>query len=83
MQAIFVAHGPFSMVSKDSHQPRSLLSRALSRGKTGWHSSSSDGAYIMEGFPNVEIYGLVTKLLGIEGSAARTNGTAGFWDKYF
>jgi hypothetical protein len=38
----------------------------------------------MKGFPNVEIKGLVMKLLGLESDKqAPTNGTAGFWDKYF
>ena len=35
------------------------------------------------GFENVQIYGLVMKLLGIEEHAAKTNGTIGFWDQYF
>ena len=37
----------------------------------------------METFQNVEVYGLMMKLLGIEKFAAETNGTKGFWDKYF
>jgi len=36
----------------------------------------------MNGFPNVEIYNLVMKLLGTEAWAVKTNGTTGFWDKY-
>jgi hypothetical protein len=81
MYAMFVAHGPFSSVVKLLHQT-SLSSRALSRPNMGWHSTSDD-TYVMDGFQNVEVYNLVMKLLGIEGKAAKTNGTAGFWDRYF
>ncbi|KAG8907981.1 hypothetical protein FRB99_001147 [Tulasnella sp. 403] len=35
---------------------------------------------VMKGFKNVELYGLVVKLLGIQG--AKTNGTEGFWDNW-
>lgn len=81
---MFVAHGPFSAVVKAlHHQPRSLLSRMfLDRPNQGWHSTSDD-TYVMESFPNVNIYDLVIKLLGAEAHAASTNGTVGFWDKYF
>ncbi|KAF7768080.1 hypothetical protein Agabi119p4_7323 [Agaricus bisporus var. burnettii] len=80
MQAIFVAHGPFSAVTKSLHQSkrRGFLDLAIN----GWHSTS-DNTYVMDTFANVEIYGLVTKLLGIEDFAANHNGTVGFWDKYF
>ena len=83
MHAMFVAHGPFSSVAKAVHQTRSrsLLSRALSRPDKGWHSTSDD-TYVMNTFQNVEIYNLVMKLLGVE-QVASTNGTQGFWDKYF
>jgi hypothetical protein len=37
----------------------------------------------MKGFPNLEINGLIMKLLGLEDKQPPTNGTAGFWDKYF
>lgn len=78
MHAMFVAHGPFSSVVKVLHQnsKRGLLSRP----NKGWHSTSDD-TYVMDRFENVQIYNLVTKLLGIKG--AKTNGTTGFWDKYF
>jgi hypothetical protein len=81
MHAIFVAHGPFSTVTK-AHYKRSWWSRFSSVPKNGWHSTMDD-AYVMNGFQNVEIYNLVMKLLGIEDMAARTNGTSGFWDQYF
>ncbi len=87
MHAMFVAHGPFSSVVKAIHQARSeasILSRRLSfmRPNKGWHCTSND-TYVMETFQNVEVYGLMVKLLGIEEFAAETNGTKGFWDKYF
>jgi hypothetical protein len=74
MQAIFIAHGPFSADIKALHQ-------SGKRPHKDWHSTGHQ-AYIMERFQNVEIYSLVMKLLGIENQAAPTNGTAGFWDKY-
>jgi len=78
MQAMFVAHGPFSVEAKAQHQRRSNM---LARAKGGWHSTSED-SYIMETFPNVEIYNLVIRLLGIGANAANNNGTVGFWDQY-
>jgi len=72
MQAIFVAHGPFSHGAK-LYSPDTQPS--------AWHSVI-DGTYIIPGFANVELYNLVVRLLGIEAWAAPNNGTAGFWDKY-
>ena len=83
MHAMFVAHGPFSAVAKAVHQSRrSNALTSLWNKNAGWHSTSDD-TYVMDGFQNVQIYGLVMKLLGIEEHAASTNGTKGFWDKYF
>jgi hypothetical protein len=84
MNAIFVAHGPFSATAKIAHHRQSSHGlRSLSGPNKGWHSTSND-TYVMDGFENVEIYNLVMKLLGIpQAEAARTNGTAGFWDTYF
>ena len=82
MNAIFVAHGPFSSTAKVVHhgQSSSHRLRGLSSPNNGWHSTSDD-TYVMNGFENVEIYNLVMKLLGIpQAEAAQTNGTAGFWD---
>ncbi|KAG6866183.1 hypothetical protein C0991_007733 [Blastosporella zonata] len=61
MHAMFIAHGPFSTDVKALHQ-------SGTKAKTGdhWHSTASN-TYIMERFPNVEIYNLVIKLLGIGG----------------
>lgn len=81
MQAIFVAHGPFSISTKAHLYRRSNSIHTHSRSLDGWHSISDD-TYIMSPFPNVEIYNLVIKLLGISSYAARNNGTVGFWDQY-
>lgn len=75
MQAMFIAHGPFSTDVKALHQS------GTKPADDHWHSTEGN-TYIMERFPNVEIYNLVIKLLGIEAYAAPNNGTAGFWDKY-
>lgn len=84
MHAMFVAHGPFSTVVKaveaTSHQ--GLLKRFQPRPNQGWRSTADD-VYVMDTFDNVEIYNLMVKLLGIESHAAQTNGTAGFWDRFF
>jgi len=81
MQAMFVAHGPFSVEAKAQHQRSSKLGHMSARAKGGWHSTSED-SYIMEAFPNVEIYNLVIRLLGIGANAANNNGTIEFWDQY-
>jgi hypothetical protein len=82
MYAIFVAHGPFSVVAKATHHSQSAsLRRWFSNPDKGWHSASNE-TYVMEGFQNVEIYNLVMKLLGIQAQAAKTNGTNEFWDNY-
>ncbi|KAI0826795.1 Phosphodiest-domain-containing protein [Trametes gibbosa] len=89
MHAMFVAHGPFSAAVKAieaqrASTPARRLGALLGRRaeSAGWHSVAGD-AYVMETFENVQIYNLMMKLLGIEDLAAPTNGTAGFWDKYF
>lgn len=84
MHAMFVAHGPFSTVVKAAHQSRDLhpLRRLVTGPSQGWHSTADD-TYVMDVFENVQIYNLMMKLLGIEDRAAQTNGTEGFWDKYF
>ncbi|KIK69751.1 hypothetical protein GYMLUDRAFT_34140 [Collybiopsis luxurians FD-317 M1] len=81
MHAMFVAHGPFSSVVKDLHQS-SKLNAWLPWKNKGWHSTSDD-TYVVNSFPNVEVYGLIAKLLGMESFASNNNGTKGFWDKYF
>jgi len=81
---MFVSDGPFSGKIK---QKRALASRSIggliSRmfKKDGWFEATGE-TYIIKGFKNVEVYGLITKLLGIEDFAAKTNGTVGFWDRY-
>ncbi|KAH9933195.1 Phosphodiest-domain-containing protein [Epithele typhae] len=86
MHAMFVAHGPFAAVVKAVEADRANATAAatgtLPRPNKGWHSTSDD-AYVMETFENVEVYNLMMKLIGIEDHAAPTNGTKGFWDQYF
>jgi len=78
MQAMFVAHGPFSNVVKTLHRQSWMPNR-----NKGWDSTSND-AYVMDGFQNVEVYNLVMRLLGVPKKLwARNNGTVGFWDRYF
>jgi len=81
MQAIFVAHGPFSIDTKTHLQRRLHSFHTLPRSLDGWHSTSDD-TFVMSPFPNVEIYNLIIKLLGVSSYAARNNGTVGFWDQY-
>ena len=81
MQAIFVAHGPFSVATKAHLQRRLLSAYTSSRSLDGWHSVSDD-TFVMSTFPCVEIYNLVIKLLGVSSHAAKNNGTVGFWDQY-
>lgn len=81
MQAIFVAHGPFAAVVKTIYQSKQRR-RSLAWVDKGWHSTSND-TYVINTFTNVEIYGLIMKLLDIENFSARNNGTPGFWDIYF
>jgi hypothetical protein len=66
MRAMFVADGPFAK------RASSRLSR---------RSRNTGVDRIIPGFPNLELYGLVTKILGL--TPAPNNGTAGFWDQYF
>lgn len=87
MYAMFVSDGPFSGKAKQRRRIRArsipnLFSRLLggSLSHNGWHTTGK--TYVMQGFDNVEVYGLVTKLLDIEAYAAETNGTSGFWDQY-
>jgi hypothetical protein len=86
MRAMFVAHGPFSTNVKDVHSKRStpsLLSREPKmKAPEGWYSTDGT-AFVMDGFENVQVYGLVMKLLGLEDWSASNNATKGYWDKYF
>lgn len=53
---------------------------------SGWDRySHKDATYVIQGFENVQIYGLVMKLLGIEQwwAVGGNNATKGFWDRYF
>jgi hypothetical protein len=92
MFATFIAHGPFATTIKDIHHKRSatlsgsLLPRKYTNLNSGWDRySHKDATYVIQGFENVQIYGLVMKLLGIEQwwAVGGNNATKGFWDRYF
>jgi len=70
MQAIFVADGPFTQRVKQS-----LMA---SHDKALHYQTPT----VIEGFANVELKGLIGKLLGVNIDPHSHNGTAGFWDKY-
>jgi hypothetical protein len=38
---------------------------------------------LIEHFENVEVYGLVMRMLGVRAWIAQTNGTEEFWDAWF
>lgn len=84
MRAMFVANGPFASRAGLKLHRRVTLGSWWRRWLSclgGCSSSKRDRKIrIIEGFPNVEIYGLVTTLLGLE--PAPNNGTKGFWDQY-
>lgn len=65
---MFVADGPFSASTKIKQQ------QALSP------NIQSQNPLIIKGFRNLEIYGLVAKLLNLTNTAPN-NGTLGFWDE--
>jgi len=67
---MFVADGPFSKEAK-------LRQTLRPEGK---NASATIEPLVIDGFNNVEIYGLVAKLLGL--TPAKNNGTEGFWDAY-
>ena len=80
MHAMFVAHGPFSTNVKDVHSKREPKMKAV----MGWITSNREKpGYMIDGFENVQVYGLVMKLLGLESWSANNNATKGYWDKYF
>ncbi|KIJ66879.1 hypothetical protein HYDPIDRAFT_85278 [Hydnomerulius pinastri MD-312] len=66
MRAVFIAQGPFAETIK-----KQVLA-----------ADNEMDEYMLPPFANVELYNLVTRLLGIEEWATETNGTRGFWDKW-
>ncbi|KAF8338761.1 alkaline-phosphatase-like protein [Cantharellus anzutake] len=86
MHAFFVADGPFAtrMRKKRFGGFRDYFPRSPSSAMLDRHTNLDEqkDPMIIEGFENVEIYGLVCRLLGIERFAAPNNGTPGFWDRY-
>ena len=86
MRAMFVADGPFAAKAKSralESMPRwrralhQAGSRILPPNVKGWLETR-----VIDPFPNVELNGLVLKILGLQDMAPRNNGTVGFWDKY-
>ncbi|KIK97779.1 hypothetical protein PAXRUDRAFT_824602 [Paxillus rubicundulus Ve08.2h10] len=66
MRAVFLAQGPFAESA-----------RKRLREDHNWTEE-----YVLPPFPNVELYNLIVRLLGIAEWASETNGTKGFWDKW-
>lgn len=86
MRAMFVADGPFATKAKRralESMPRwrralhHVAPRIVPPNVEGWLRTR-----IIDPFPNVELNGLVLKILGLQDSAPGNNGTVGFWDKY-
>jgi len=67
MHAIFVAHGPFAKRLKDQRMRREGRSAKID---------------VIPGFPNVELYNLVTQTLLRLPKTAPNNGSDGFWEQY-
>jgi hypothetical protein len=61
MHAMFVAHGPFSGAVKDVARIRRRASRGPDDAP-GDCDMNEDGACVISGFPNVEIYNLIMKV---------------------
>jgi hypothetical protein len=75
MRALFVADGPFSRSAKLKSNANLKVS-----GIEGKNATAAMEPFVIEHFDNVQLYGLVAKLLGFK--PAKTNGTEGFWDDY-
>ena len=56
--------------------------RSSEPGSDGVVAESRKEPQIIEQFDNVEVYGLVVKLLNLDKFAAPNNGTPGFWNRY-
>lgn len=57
-------------------------SRSSEPGSDGVVAESRKEPQIIEQFDNVEVYGLIVKLLNLDKFAAPNNGTPGFWNRY-
>jgi len=68
MRAIFIADGPFARRTNAQLQAHNV---------DAYNSHET----IIPGFANLELYGLIAKVLGL--IPAPNNGTEGFWDQYF
>jgi len=85
MLASFIADGPFAqhLKRRQNEVEGGLLKRILPSVFGATAESSAAKPLVIDGFNNVELYGLVVKMLGIEKYAAPNDGTRGFWDRYF
>ncbi|KAK4684949.1 hypothetical protein P7C73_g5211, partial [Tremellales sp. Uapishka_1] len=68
MQGIFLAQGTFV----DKLKAKANIPRA-----------KREDILVLESFANLEIFGLVMKLMGLDKVAPTHNGTVGFWDQLF
>lgn len=84
MQAIFFTRGPFSNAVTAARQMRiSPFAHLMHSLLPQWCTDiTNSDPHIIDTFINVELYGLVMKMLDLEEHAASTNATWGFWDNY-
>lgn len=85
MRAVFIASGPFTdrVRAQVSSRPSRFSRVKTMAAKPPIYVPPRGGdPVLIEQFENVEVYGLVMRLLGIS-QVAHTNGTAGFWDTWF
>ncbi|QRV89320.1 pyrophosphatase/phosphodiesterase [Ceratobasidium sp. AG-Ba] len=93
MRAIFIASGPFgSRVRAKVFSERSPIPDLFDRTcpivhikpLVHLHDENDESSPVMiRRFENVQVYGLVMQLLGIQRYSSQTNGTAGYWDALF
>jgi len=76
MQAIFFAHGP-SFSRMKAHASRHV--RRHQELPRGWVSTEPP---VLESFRNLELFSLVTHLMGVQELEPPHNGTSGFWHQY-
>jgi len=67
MRAMFLAYGPFA---------KGIYNKRVESLPDSYEGSNA----VIAPFKNVEVYNLLSKLLGIEEWAAQNNGTKDFWD---
>ncbi|KAB5591542.1 Type I phosphodiesterase/nucleotide pyrophosphatase [Ceratobasidium theobromae] len=85
MRAVFIASGPFTdrvRAQVSSRPSRFSRVKTMAARPPIYVPPRGGDPVLIEQFENVEVYGLVMRLLGIS-QVAHTNGTAGFWDTWF